>query len=310
MLYELAVADAFAIPFEFVKNRSQYGLVNDLRTYQQHPEYAGLKPSQYTDDTQRSIANAMVVLNQCTHDPFAFIRSMQNEFKADPRDGYSRRFQKFMEENQHAYPLDWLKTITHRRESNGSIMGAAPLGYLPTEVEVRFAATLQAITTHSVVTATYAQAIALTAHFFLYDLAPKDCLMSYLRDELEGWDTCFADFCTGDHLPEKSVTMKARDTCIAVLQLLDRHDSLTAMLKRAVDIGGDTDSVAALAVGLGSCCGEIENDLPEELLAGLEFGDPVKQARLRDLDARLELFRSNQFIGVDVSDSVSEASGL
>jgi ADP-ribosyl-[dinitrogen reductase] hydrolase len=271
MIYEMAVADAYAIAFEFVSDPAAHGLRNDLATYQQHPKYDGLKPSQYTDDTQRSIVNAKVVLSHMAHDPYAFVRGMQREFRDDPRDGYSRNFQQFMIDNQNTYPLDWVKAITLRRASNGSIMGAAPLGYL-------------AMITHSVATAPCAQAIALAAHYFIYDLGPKDELLAFLLDEVEDAERILGDIVLGYGFPVGPVPMQAGATMTAVLQLIHKHDSLTDILQEAVMIGGDTDSVAALSVGIASTSREVTSDLPAVLMEGVEFGDKGTQRRLLDLD--------------------------
>jgi len=286
MLSEMAVADADAIAFEFVKDPP---FKNDLASYKQHPTYDDLKPSQYTDDTQRSIANALVVLSRGFHDPCAFVSTLQRVFREDPRKGYSRRFQQYMEENKFAHPLDWMRGIPQRRESNGSIMGVAPLGYLRTPVDVRLGATFQAITTHSVATAPYAQAIALAAHYLIYALGPKNNnLLEFLRQEVEGWDKAFPDFRYDVRYPPEPVPIGAGPTAFAVLNLVDRHNTLSGIVKEAVDIGGDTDSVAALAVAIASCSKEVENDLPEVLISGLEFGDVTTQSHLKELDRMLK----------------------
>ena len=41
--------------------------VNDLSRFVQHPKYVELSPGQYTDDTQRSIANAVVIVENKPH---------------------------------------------------------------------------------------------------------------------------------------------------------------------------------------------------------------------------------------------------
>ena len=58
------------------------------------------------------------------------------------------------------------------------------------------------------------------------------------------------------------------------------------MLDQAVRFGGDTDTVAAIALGVGSCCPDVQNDLPQRLVMGLEAGTYGREF-LRDLDGRL-----------------------
>jgi hypothetical protein len=49
---------------------------------------------------------------------------------------------------------------------------------------------------------------------------------------------------------------------------------------------GDVDTVAAVALGAASCAQDVEQDLPQALLDGLE-GGPYGKAYLSALDARL-----------------------
>ena len=89
----------------------------------------------------------------------------------------AERYQAFLEKTPDA--TTFLKTV-QRKDSNGSIMGVAPLGYLRSPNEVILAATIQALTTHSHATVPYACGIALAAHFFIYKLGTKDKLGSFL----------------------------------------------------------------------------------------------------------------------------------
>jgi ADP-ribosylglycohydrolase len=274
MLLESAVADAYAIPFEFVRNPGEHGLVNDLQTYQQHPHYDDLKPSQYTDDTLRSIATALVVIDnngQPAFDPTAYVKALQRVVSGDRRKGWSKRFQQYLEANLEASPVEFMRGLSKRAGSNGAIMGCLPLGYLRHPVDVRVAATAQAIATHSVDTASYAQMMALSAHFFIHN--PSEgfaSLMGFLSREVEGGvlDAHAAD----DSPPPGPVDMSAKSTALAVLWLLRRSDSLSGILREAVELGGDTDSVAALAVGIASCTNAYRHDLPEKLVDALDHG--------------------------------------
>ena len=94
MIYEMAVADAYAIAFEFVPDTPDRP--NDLKTFHQHPKYIELAPGQYTDDTQRSIGNANVLLSGEWWNMMAYANEYVSQFKLDPREGYSRGFQKLL----------------------------------------------------------------------------------------------------------------------------------------------------------------------------------------------------------------------
>ena len=107
MLLQMALADSYSIAFEFVEDSADRP--NTLTEFYQHPKYKDMKPGCYTDDTQRALANALMVLeygkyqNNRTHaalfNPIAYVTAYQNIFRQDPRPGYSRRFEAFLKEN-------------------------------------------------------------------------------------------------------------------------------------------------------------------------------------------------------------------
>lgn len=285
MLYEMAIADAYAIAFEFVDHTGDRP--NDLRTYHQHPTYVELTPGQYTDDTQRSIANAEVLLtgNWMNFEPYAdaYVRC----YKRDQREGYSRGYQALL--NAVDTGEEFYKTIEPGRPSNGAVMGAAVLGFLPAVDDVMTAATTQACLTHHDSTAVHAQIVALSAHYFIYGHGAKEDLFEWLmhqftadamtEDEWDDW--------TGEvEAVAGRTTIKASSISAFVVGVMGRHNTLTGIIKEAVDRGGDTDSAAAAAVAVASHCGEIENDLPAELIAGLEQGK-YGATFLKELDAKL-----------------------
>lgn len=277
MLLAIATADAYAIPWEFVTNPEQHGLVNDLQSYQQHPKYgpAGeLVPSQYTDDTLRSIATALVVINGfkgsvsngSVFDPSSYVKALQLVVNNDRRKGWSKRFQSFLEDNLESSPVDFLRNIKGRSASNGSIMGCLPLAFMKRVEDVRLAAIIQAITTHGPETGVEAQRMALSAYHLLNGGRP-DTLIDFINSNIDGEPEF--DYSR----PPGPVSMLARDTAYAVLHLLTEEEpSMAAILRAAVDLGGDTDSVAALAVGIASCSKHYAHDLPAKLVNELDNG--------------------------------------
>lgn len=301
MLLQMAVADAYAIPFEFVKSYEEHGLVNDLKTYKQHPRYKELRPSQFTDDTLRSVATARrVILHghpahvEPLFEPLTYLKAIQTAVRYDPRKGWSKRFQQLLEDNINTPTLLLSRKITKRAESNGSIMGCLPLGYLKNPHDIRMAATAQAIATHSVTTAPFAQALALAAHYFIYDLgAPRD-LMQFLDTEAEGFYECFKQYPPETKWLKTPIDMTAEQTAFAVFRLLEDCHSLTEIMRKAVDMMGDTDSVAALAVGIASCSADYEEDLPQHLIDGLDEGEGKDFLTRIDLDLEELILRTAQ----------------
>ncbi len=293
MLVEAAAADAYAIPFEFVPHTGDRP--NDLSGYHQHPTYADMVPGHYTDDTQRSIANAQWLLDcEAGYDhlprtnlfnPYWYGTRLQATFKQDPRPGYSRRFEAFLHENFHDEDLA-LKV--QRKPSNGSIMGVAPLGYLGKIAEVRLAAAAQALSTHSYVTVPFAEIVALSAHYMIYRVGKLDDLVPWLRTELEpsAPDTLPRFFDAVWMQAPTETKMSASSTCGNFLRLLTANRSLSEVIWQAVDLGGDTDSLAAITVAVASQSSEYTNDIPTVLMDGLE-NDKFGRDYLADLDAQL-----------------------
>ncbi len=262
MLLEIGVADSYGIAFEFVKNYDKHSLVNNL-TYQQNPRYPELIPSQYTDDTLRSVATAMVVTGQIEGSIFSletYARAIQHVTKTDHRKGWSKNFQKYLEDHEEDTPDDFVKGITTRANSNGSLMGCLPLGYLGSEVEVELSAAAQALSTHSVETVPYAQTMALSAYFLINGGKASE-LDDYIKSK---------GFAVSGKT--KPFSMAARDTAFNVLHLLRNSNSLVDIMKQAVDMQGDVDSIAALAVGIASCSPYYTNDIPAHLIDQLDGG--------------------------------------
>lgn len=305
MLLEIAVADAYAIPFEFVDDPAAHGLVNNLLAYQQNPRYDELLPTQYTDDTLRSIATARAILDCHHHDlfnPLTYIEKIQEAVRDDLpgkeyRKGWSSRFQIFLEGNLKTKPLDFARNIKPRRDTNGALMGCLPLAYLPDIADIKMAVAAQAIATHSLETAPYSEALVLAA-WYLRRGGEKSLLAEFLSDFCE--PSAKALLYNSFNI-NKPIGMTAKETTKAVLYLLGcgvghlkQHTTLTQLLYEAVELRGDTDSVAALTLGIASCSKGISNDLPRPLIDDLDtasgFATREVAERLNRLDLQLQQF--------------------
>lgn len=288
MLVECAIADASSIAYEFVPDTADRP--NDLARYYQHPTYGDMVPGHYTDDTQRSIANARVILRggDDLYNPLAYIAAYQGAFARDPRAGYSRRFESFLKENLDTEPATMALKI-NRKSTNGAIMGSAVFGFLPTIEQVKLASAVQALSTHSYSTIPYAQIVALSAHYMIQNIGTTADLCGWLYKNLYESSKEVADF-LGDAAfrtqPPKKVSMEAHSAVKLMLWALPRNNSLSALVKLSVAVGGDTDSAAAIMVSVASESREYSNDLPENLIQGLENG-VFGRDYLAGLDERL-----------------------
>jgi hypothetical protein len=72
--------------------------------------------------------------------------------------------------------------------------------------------------------------------------------------------------------PVKKPGNKGWDCFMAALQCIEQADSLYDLLLRCISLGGDTDTVASIALGCAWNCRELANDLPPYLWCELEDG--------------------------------------
>jgi len=274
MLVELAIGDAYGAAFEFVDARLT--LDHELGDYAWHP-WHDIAPGRYTDDTQMSIAIAELVVSGAPFTPRNVADVFVSAFKRDPRPGYAPGFYAFLQSVHDG--AAFLARIRPESDKNGAAMRAVPLGVYPDLGLVIERTALQARLTHDTPEGTRAAlAVALAAHFLLYQLGAKAELPAFLSSHLPGpaWGEPWYG----------AVDTKGHSAVRAALCLLGRETSLGGMLAGAVRFGGDVDTVAAIALGLGACSRETTNDLPPSLLAGLESGTYGRDF-LRDLDRQL-----------------------
>jgi ADP-ribosylglycohydrolase len=274
MLIELAIGDAYGAAFEYVQPE-HIRRFHKLSGYARHPRH-GLVPGSYTDDTQMSVAVAEVLLDDPSWTRQAFADRFVRAFQRDPREGYARGFQKFLEGI--ADGSAFLREIRPDSDKSGAAMRACPIGLLDSAGRVVELATLQARLTHDTPDGINAAvAAALSAHFFAYRLGEPEELGAFLVANVAGaWDAEWV----GEVGPKGWMSVRAAVTAIG------RNRSLASLLRDCVDFGGDVDTVAAIALGAASMSESYAHDLPAALLDGLEDG-PFGRDFLRALDRRL-----------------------
>lgn len=273
MLKEIAVADAYGAGFEF-SSREKIRLHNNLEGYQAHELY-GIK-GKYTDDTQMSIAIAELVTSGIEWTSVAVAAKVVECFKRDPRKGYSKGFYSLLSEVDSGEEL--LSKINNGSDRNGAAIRSIPLGVIKNPAELIFKARMQAAITHSTEVAIKSScAIALAAHFGVYQKGKLSELKTFLEQECySGWDYEWSG----------EVSLKAFDTVSAAFSCLFSSRDVNDLLIKTVSLGGDTDSVAAIAVGLAACYDEYSKKLPKSLLK--DFDEPKYGAKYLDaLDRRL-----------------------
>jgi len=274
MLVEIAIGDAYGAGFEYAPDR----LVrerNDLFSYVPHPRHR-IKPGCYTDDTQMSIAVAEAVLSGERWDPTLLARHFVAAFKRDPREGYASGFYTLLQDVRDE--AEFLERIRPDSDKSGAAMRACPIGVFSSIGTVIDRATVQAALTHKTTEgANAAIAAAVMTHYCHFHLGPKANLGQFLASMVPGpWVGRWH----GKVGPKGMMAVHAAITAVM------ESDRMTDLLKKCISFTGDVDTVAAIALGAGSCSDEIEQDLPEHLFRDLENG-PFGHDFLKALDARL-----------------------
>jgi ADP-ribosyl-[dinitrogen reductase] hydrolase len=303
MLLYIGVGDAAAVPVEYVDREKYPELFEEVlkfKNFCKHPKYT-LGASLYTDDTEMSVANALVLIeNEPPYTKEMFADAYVREFiRGGKRKGYSHGFQMILEKSSSGQEL--LNNLIPTSVANGAAMRAVPIGVLRTIPEVLEVAAIQARITHDTPEGIFsARAIALMSHCALHESLPLHCFLgSYCRKYLPKEDIeRFGYVFTTRWDPVRRVVATETEsvavaTVHAVYDLIvgtQYHWSILQLLENVVRLGGDTDSVAAIAFGIVS--NRMKNHtslwLPPYMFVDLENGDPRTGAKyLLDVGRRL-----------------------
>jgi ADP-ribosyl-[dinitrogen reductase] hydrolase len=274
MLLELAIADAYGAGFEYADEMLDAGY-NNLSQYVQHPRHQ-IKPGCYTDDTQMSIAIAQVIVAGEPWTPEVLASSFVNAFKRDPREGYARKFYKFLQEIQTGQ--EFLEKMNGTSDRSGSAMRAAPIGVFSTIEQVIEFSTIQAAITHNSPDGINAAiAAALMSHYFIYQLGPKHKLGEFIEKHVPGeWSQPW----------QETVNTKGWVCVRAAITAVMLNNCMSELLRDCIAFTGDVDTVAAIALAAASCSQEIAQDLPHHLVETLE-NNTYGRDYLIELDTKL-----------------------
>lgn len=275
MLLELATGDAYGAGFEYVRDRRWVSQRNDLSGYVKHPTHR-IKPGCYTDDTQMSLAIAELIVDGEEWTPINIANRFVSVFQRDKRLGYAGGFFQFLKKTHDGE--SFLQNIRPTSDKSGAAMRSAPIGVFALVDEVIEKSTIQAKLTHDTAEGVHsAVAVSLMAHYFLHKHGPKSELPEFLAAHVSGqWTEPWLG----------QVGSKGYMSTRAALASIMKNDCLSGVLKSAVAWMGDTDTVAAIALGVGTCSNEIDHDLPSVLVKRLEKGE-YGHEYLHGLDCQL-----------------------
>ncbi len=281
------IADAWAFPAEYIKLPEHQSIIDRLIRFQEycdHPIYP-IGAGRYTDDTEMTVANMKVLTYQDgPYKPIVFANAYVEEFlQGGSRKGYSRGFQAILEKVNTGEQL--IKLLKTDSVGNGAAMRAHPIGVLKNISDVLEVATIQASVTHNTPDGLFsARAIALISHYAHYVDEPLHswrlldyCLSHLPKEDIDRFGYIFRT--SREFRPVKATKSQsvAVDTVHAVLDLLICYANfpLRAILKEIIFLGGDTDTVAAITLGIISCRKQdpFESGLPPFMFVDLEGGD-------------------------------------
>lgn len=282
MMLQLAIGDAYGAGFEYVNDRQFIENNNQVFFYVKHPRHTHT-PGTYTDDAQMSIAIAELILESPVWTPEIIAAKFVDCFHRDKRLGYAGGFFAFLKKTKTA--KDFLANIKPHSDKSGAAMRACPIGVYPTVQEVMNRCAMQASLTHNTDSGKNAAiAASLMTHCFLYNLGEKEQLPEFLCRHVQGnWNEPWM----GEVGSRGWMSVRAAITSIM------QNSTLSEILKSCIAWGGDTDTVATIAMGAACCSNEIEQDLPENLVFGLE-NKRYGRDYLIGLDKKLREFKSKQ----------------
>lgn len=265
MLVYGAIGDAYGAAFEFLAKERFHP---NLGTHFFVQPDTNLGNGYYTDDTQMSIAIIEVMLK---HNPSNITKtiladSFVSTYHNDPRPGYASGFKNLLEACETGDQLIYrLGEVSSTR--SGAIMRAAPIGGYKNINDVKRIAALQASITHSGIAIECAVAIALAMHYVIHSLGSRYLIGEFLNDHIDG---SFGIDWREDR--ETWATVEAVDCARNAITAWRNSFTTTEVLRRAIAPGGDTDTVASVAMQLAWATSGIKDDTSLDLINDLETG--------------------------------------
>lgn len=276
LLLLCAIGDALGAGCEYADEKIPEVL--NFTGYIQHPTHTGLKPGMYTDDTQMSLALAELMIEEDTWDADKILKKFYLCYKRDPRDGYSRGFQKILDNSPHVEGLK--QNLKGNSDKSGAAMRAAVVGLYKNEDDVFLRTVEQAsVTHHSKIGISSALIVAYSAHALYYKKVAFNfqSLMDYLKSKIG--DLLYIDEEIRYPLPlkaEEKIQSKGYwAPCAAITDMFEEFaknsNGCLKQVRKLISRGGDTDTACAIMMSLLACAKD-KLYVTKELYEGLENG--------------------------------------
>lgn len=271
MLVEAAIADSYGGQFEWGPSQEEIAQHNDLHYKMIQPGL--IKPGCYTDDTQMMLALAEALLENDPWTRESIADRFVQCFNRDQRRGYTAPFFQILINTKTGREL--LTKIHGNSNKCGAAMRSAVLGFIKDLKELKEKCNIQASVTHNTPEGRgSALWVALFAHYWRYVDRGFEYSLEWMIDQVKDDDELMGQFVMygEDWPPGKKASTFGWDCVRAAKTAMYENAKLANILKQAVSYGGDTDTVACIALAMASQCSERKNDLPQRLYDGLENG--------------------------------------
>ena len=292
----LAIGDALGMPFETESPLSTH-LASWTGDYQASG-FHRLKPGQFTDDTQMSLALAESILENKFYEPSIAAKKYLAWFVSGDCRGIGGNTRKAMQNL--AQGKDWHAAGIEQAEGNGTAMRAAPIGAHQNRGTERLRASahwarIDAAITHKSEEAKEGSAAMAVAVSHLCSGGRKADLLTTVLEQVAKSRIRYAledvyravrrGDSLGDFLKTKEwllagVSPHVTQSVPAAFTVFLWSENFEDTVKNAVKMGGDTDSVAAMAGALAGSLYGIEG-IPKTLLDPLERASDIRGVELR-----------------------------
>lgn len=292
----LAIGDALGMPFETESPLSTH--LSSWGGEYQSSAFHHLKPGQFTDDTQMSLALADAILEKKFYEPSIAAKKYLAWFTSGDCRGIGNNTRLAMQNL--AQGKEWSASGIEQAQGNGTAMRAAPIGAHQNRGTERLRAAahwarIDAAITHKSDEAKEGSAAMAVAVSHLCSGGRKTDLLTTVLQQIEKTRLRFAiedvyrAIRRGDTIGE---FLKTREWLLAgvsphVVQSVPAaftvflySENFSDTVMNAIRMGGDTDSVAAMAGALAGSHYGIEG-IPQSLLAPLERAADIRAIEMK-----------------------------
>lgn len=301
----LAIGDALGMPFETAPPARPDLVAWDGQSFAgdtPSSDYHGLKPGQWTDDTQMSLAMAETIWANKGYNPEAVAQSYLRWFESPDCRGIGGATRHAMGRLKGGTP--WYQSGTLGALGNGPAMRAAPLALTSRSLDkVAANARTDAIITHRCVDAEEGSVAIAYAVAWLLDQRETEGVHVRLLPEVismvQSCDLRTRLFVLADYVLKVNASLQYISTAFgwdtkgavgntlvtvpAALACFLTTTSFQEAVVAAIKLGGDTDTTAAITGALAGACYGYEA-IPEAWRTGVEDAERIRSLEIELLD--------------------------